>query len=360
MTALVTADVHLNDLPRDSYRWDILPWLEHEGFRLKVDIIIVVGDVTDAKDRHSAKLVNRLHDFLRKSANQWIFVTGNHDFIDPGCPFFGFLDSLDNVRWIREPIVLELPVAADYTRTLLLPASKDWEAVWPAFIKRHNYPYIFLHGTFEGTLSETGFPLPGMPIDLFDPHRFGRIYAGDIHVPGNVAPRIESIGSPHRVRFGDKYRPRVVYIDKRQIVNLYPDTLMRHTIEIRRIADLKKFTEEGPDEIIARDQVKIRVKIKRSEFPEWRNIRNDIQEAAEALGWEVAGVELLAFAAARQRLDEDEPVGAANGSHYKSPRDYIVAHAAKHDLKGPALDVGLKLFEEAANKGGKQSRRTSA
>jgi 3',5'-cyclic AMP phosphodiesterase CpdA len=336
MTSLVTADIHLDDVPKNQYRWGILPWLESEGNKREVDLIFVVGDVTDAKDRHSSRTVNRLFEFLANSANQWIFVQGNHDFYDPEWPFFGFLDHLENVRWIREPKIMNLPVGKVYTKTLLLPATKEWETVWPPFLDKGKFPYVFLHGTFEGTLSETGYPLPGISKDFFDLDCVGRVYAGDVHVPGAVIPRIESLGSPHRVRFGDSYKPRVVYIGQNSIADLYPNMMMRHVVIVRNPDDLSKYPEVEPG-----DQVKIRVKIKRSEFPEWVKIRSTIGNAATALGWEVHGIELLELAPARRRLEEP---GVESDTSHKTAREYLLDFATAQNLKKSVIDTGLRLL----------------
>src|SRR5271156_1934363 len=120
MTSLWTSDIHLDGSPKNSYRWDILDWLETTALARKVDFIGINGDLTEAKDKHPASVVNRVVEFLAKSKNQWVVNTGNHDFIDPITPFFGFLRHFANVRWIRKPTVIKLPVAGEMTPTLIL------------------------------------------------------------------------------------------------------------------------------------------------------------------------------------------------------------------------------------------------
>lgn len=341
MTSLATADLHLDDTPRNQYRWDILSWLENKATQLSCDLILVVGDLTDAKDKHSHRIVNRLVDFLHGSANQWVFVTGNHDYVEPSKPFFRFLDHLENVRWVVKPTRMKLPVALDYGETLLLPATADAEAEWrPLLNVKVLYEYVFMHGTFAGTLSETGYELPGLRRDFFDMTKIGRVYAGDIHVPGVVAPRIESLGAPYRVRFGDHYEPRVVHIGKRDIRNLYPKLLMRHVVEVRNTDDLDKY-----DEVLSGDQVKIRVKLKRNQLVEWKRMRREIYDAAGKLGWEVCGIEPMKITSSRQRLND---VPEPQPGQFRSAEEHVAAFGEKHNLKKRSIDYGLQFLPHAA------------
>src|SRR5579859_846583 len=223
MTSLWTSDIHLDGSPKNQYRFDILPWLENTALAKRVDFVGINGDLTEAKDKHPATLVNKIVEFFARSKNQWVLNTGNHDMISPDCPFFGFMNNLENVRWIRKPTSLKLPVAADYTQTLILPATKEWDTLWPPFFEGNkSYPYIFVHATFDGTMTETGIRLSGIPTKLFPKKQYGRILAGDIHMPGEIADRIDYIGAPHRVYFGDTFTPRVLWISKAEIFDMYP------------------------------------------------------------------------------------------------------------------------------------------
>ena len=340
MSAILTSDLHLNSRSKDAYRWQILPWLDEKAHRRSVDLIIVTGDLTDDKDRHAGSLVNRIVEFLHNSKNQWVFVSGNHDYFDPNSPFFGFLNCLENVRWITKPRIMKLAVEDDYTRCLLLPATKEWATEWPQFfeVQENTYDYIFMHGTFEGTLSETGYALPGIPLSFFDPKRYGRIFAGDVHVPGKIGDRIESIGSPYRVRFGDTYTPRVINIsDKGEQVDLHPNIPSRHVLNIRRPEDFDKF-----EEVCEGDQIKIRVRMKLADMIDWRNTRKEFQVAAERRGWFVHGIEPIA-APVRRRL-EDKPEEGSR-PNYKSPEDHVRDYVGRMKLGQPDLDFGLRLLQ---------------
>lgn len=334
MTSLWSSDLHLNEVSRDQYRWEILTWLEKRALELGVDFIGLGGDTCDAKDRHPASLVNRLTDFFGKSSAHWVILVGNHDYIDPNTPFFRYLDHFENVQLIYEPTVLHLPVADKKTSTLLLPASRDWETLWPPNFE-NQYDHIFMHGTFAGTTSETGFVLPGIPVEFFGQANFNQLYSGDIHTPGVIADFMEYIGSPYRVHFGDVYQPRVLHIGKSKTVDLFPEMKSRHVALVRGPEDLENFEEVRPN-----DQVKIRVRLKRAELPEWRKIRAMVLAEAEHLEWEVCGIELLEVTTTRHRPGE-----TLSDNTRKSPEGYLRDYAEKQKWSKPIIDFGMTLLK---------------
>lgn len=337
MTSLWTSDIHIDGSPKNEYRWSILPWLEKTALAKKVDFVGINGDLTEAKDKHSASVVNRVVEFFAKSKNQWLINTGNHDYFDPDCPFFGFLRNFENVRWIRKPTSIKLPVAADYTQTLILPSTKNWESWLSFFDDGKSYPYIFVHATFNGTPTETGHVLSGVPVNFFPRQQYGRIFAGDIHMPGTVTRRIDYIGSPHRVYFGDTFEPRVLWITKKEIYDINPPGIKRYVVVIRRQSDLEKF-----EEIVPGDQVKIRVRLRRSDFPEWMKLRRDLASEAGKLGWDVRGIEIAELLASRQRLHGDT-VEKAHTKHL-TPQARLLAFAESRSFSDAETKFGLSLL----------------
>jgi UDP-2,3-diacylglucosamine pyrophosphatase LpxH len=57
MKAIITSDLHLTDRPQDEYRWGIFPWLVNQSKELEVENLFILGDLTDFKDKHSAKII---------------------------------------------------------------------------------------------------------------------------------------------------------------------------------------------------------------------------------------------------------------------------------------------------------------
>ena len=60
MSTLVTADLHLNNNSRDSYRHAFIGELIELIKAHKVDTLLVLGDLTHEKDCHNAELVNAI------------------------------------------------------------------------------------------------------------------------------------------------------------------------------------------------------------------------------------------------------------------------------------------------------------
>ncbi|MEE8113134.1 MAG: metallophosphoesterase, partial [Nitrososphaerales archaeon] len=102
----MVSDLHLSDKADDEYRWQIFEFL-HGYYAMTEDKnLIILGDLTDEKDHHSAKLVNAIADeilTLRDKGMEIFILKGNHDYIDPACPFFDFLDSYEYVNYITWP-----------------------------------------------------------------------------------------------------------------------------------------------------------------------------------------------------------------------------------------------------------------
>ena len=93
MNSLVTGDWHFSDNPRDDYRHAYMKKLMRLIKRKKVNNLIVLGDLTEEKDRHSAWLVNQvvLHFAELSQLCKIYILRGNHDYVDPDTPFFSFL-----------------------------------------------------------------------------------------------------------------------------------------------------------------------------------------------------------------------------------------------------------------------------
>ncbi len=89
------------------------------------------------------------------------------------------------------------------------------------------------------------------------------------------------------------------------------------------------------------DQVKIRVRLKRSEFPEYRKIRSEILAEAEGTcGWQVCGIELLEMTTVRRRLDEPQ----VQDELAKTPEQYIRDYATAQKWREAEIKFGLKLL----------------
>src|SRR5579862_4070873 len=137
MSAIITADTHFDDKPLNEYRWRLFDWLAQQ----KADELLVLGDTTDAKDRHSAPFVNRFYNAIMKLENHFriIILKGNHDYVDPDHPYWEFIGTSSDIRFIKSLEVLKLSIGS----ATFVPAGAKWGS-----FKLHQTDYLFTHATF--------------------------------------------------------------------------------------------------------------------------------------------------------------------------------------------------------------------
>ncbi len=209
MTTLITADLHLSSNPRDDYRWifvnDTLPRLIRKH---RVTKLLILGDLTEVKDNHGSRLVNRIvermHE-LSRMVNPLIILRGNHDY-KPGFPaFFSFLDRFSRILWIDG--------LTEHGDNLLLPHTHDWQRDWAPYmvdgVFRPGFRRIYAHQTFDGARVSRMRTMRGIPTSIFSDST--RVISGDVHVPQD--DKVSYVGAPYTVDFGDDYEPRVLLID---------------------------------------------------------------------------------------------------------------------------------------------------
>ena len=283
MTTLITTDTHFSDHPRDAHRFDLFPWLAKQVEEHEVDRILFLGDLTEEKDHHSAKLVTKLTEalyWLACKTEEIFILRGNHDCVDPAIPFFGFTNHMADGH---------ISYVADYSRlnsfnSLFLAHSRDPDKDW-ADIDFSKYDYAFVHQTFDGAEAENGQQLSGISTSRVKGIK-RQVFSGDIHVPQTIG-KVTYVGAPYHIRFGDSFEPRVILLDEEtgKTQDLHFPTKAKHLIEVKCAADLDDLdgVEEG-------DQVKIRVMLAREELVGYDALRREIKAYAEELGLEVYGV----------------------------------------------------------------------
>ena len=268
MSLLITSDIHLTDKDRDNYRWGLFPWLKEQAIKHQPEAILFLGDTTDSKDKHPAKLTNRLVEAftdLTTVTNQVYVLRGNHDYIDPETPFFKFLSHIPKLTFVMEPTRFSLFInKIGY----LAPNQRIFE--WLPEYKEADY--LFCHQTFQGAKAENDSELDGIKLEETKNIK-GQIISGDVHVPQTLG-KVIYVGSPYHVHFGDRFLPRVVLLTPEKIQNLFYKTISKHTLRISNPEDLKELKlKKG-------DQVKIEVSL--DDIVDWevykKSIRNYCQE----------------------------------------------------------------------------------
>lgn len=335
MNALLVSDLHLTALPRDEYRWFLFDWLHKEISRRGVSHLIILGDLTEAKDFHSARLVNRIVDALSLLTpdsdvrrTRIVVLRGNHDGTDPGCAYFRFLRNLPGIDFIETPFLTKI----DGTRVLFLPhtrnAVEDWKAVG-----MRDAELILMHATMSGSVAENGQPLDGVSPEVLRNARPGiPIYSGDVHVPQQIG-RVVYIGAPYPIRFGDSFRGRAVLLTDGKESTLPIPSIQRRIITAGA-AGVSAAALKG---LGAGDQVKVRLRLDAAEYGDWPRAKANTIRACEAAGVELCGLELERTAAA--------PLPAAKPSAQRTPAAVLTEYCTTNKVPQAVAALGHQLLK---------------
>lgn len=331
MTTIQTADWHLSSKSRDEYRWKLFDWLLEQ----EADELLVLGDISDQKDRHDAVFVNRLYYETMRLEQKFrvIYLVGNHDFSSSADQaFFRFLGDSSDIAFISELTELKLSIGS----SLFVPALTPWTFKIP------KVDWIFTHATFSGAKAETGRSLTGVdPAVVADFE--GKIWSGDIHTPQKLlGGKIEYVGAPYHVRFGDEFKPRLVRVARSgggwATTDLHFPAPRKRTLYITRPEDLD---EEDADK---GDHVKVRCVLRRAEYDKWRSYREQISKMADDRGWLLFGSEPIPV-----ETPAANSVLASEGEEFEltsaDPVEIVTAYAKRHKASDAYLRAGLDVLK---------------
>jgi predicted phosphodiesterase len=269
---LVTSDLHLNDNPRDQYRHRFIEWLAKTIEKLKPSELLILGDLTDEKDRHNAWLTNIVADHIHKLASLCpvTILRGNHDCINPNEPFFEFVGKIPNVTFVTHPTEIENELG----KCLFLPHTRNHDKDWKSVLKK-RYRWIFAHNTFAGAKIGPR-TMEGIPPEVFaGQHADLRVISGDIHNPQEF-DAITYVGAPYTCNFGDKYNPRILSLnDGKAIKSIAVSGPQKRLLEVKSLTQLKSSVfNEG-------DMIKVRYTLDSSNYDKWNSIKQEIRKWGE-------------------------------------------------------------------------------
>lgn len=304
---LMVSDLHFTDKPKDEYRFSVFPWIKEEARKRNIKSLFILGDITDEKDNHSNRLINRIIDnYADLVENDFSIFTlmGNHDYIDEKVPALRHLNHFMNCAFIHTPRAYKL---AD-KNLLFLPHSKhplkDWVNLKNITIPPQEADYIFMHQSVSGSLSSSGQEMEGIPAVYFKIQGFnGHVYSGDIHVPQTLGRHITYVGSPYHVHFGDNFTPRGMILDLKTGVteDIYLTGVPKKvTVVINTPEELESL------DLISGDQVKVRVQIKKHDLADWKDYRDKVKTICQKLRLDLHGVELLLVEDEKEEADGKE------------------------------------------------------
>ncbi len=332
MKALITSDVHLTDRDRDEYRWKTMAWVADQCTHNIVDELVICGDLTDEKDKHSSVLVNRLVEQLHaivESGVQVRILIGNHDYIEKTQPFFSFLKLMGGVSVYDKP--------ADVGTARYLPHSRKPLEEWK-FKTWRKSGVLFCHQTFDGAKVSADYEMKNELSNIFFTEKGfnGIAISGDVHVPQRCGD-IVYCGSPHPVTFGDSFTPRVLLLDGSSLTSIKVPTIRRWTLDIYGANELRDTPglQKG-------HQAKVRVHLRRRDFPSWERIKDEVEEAADEMGLQLFSLEMHERRTRKRILMEDK---TAKADPRRAPVEQLKEFADVRGYEEGVKSRGLEILE---------------
>ncbi len=368
MNWTLTADWHLTADPDDEYRWGLFPWLREKIRGVTYDpafgqygsggVLFVLGDISQNKDYHPSRFVNRVCDELimtyRSTGLTYIVILGaNHDGLGEEI-FFRFLRHHPFIHYITKPEVK----VYDGKRIALLPHTRTPERDWKDLpLRRGDVEYVMAHATVSGAQTESGYVLRDDPradapsgngASLLTRLRLGleivgesRVFSGDIHVPQRIGT-LEYVGAPYPVRHGDDYKGRVINLSNRGHREEW------HYPSIRKA----KITASNLDELSLRgirlrrgDQLKVELALPKSERHSWHQLKEGVQKWCDARGVKLKGCELTA--PRTLRIGSQSSTGSSQPTIRISSDEALAQYLKKSKVDDSTASVGRQLLRKA-------------
>ena len=290
---VLCSDLHLTDNPADEYRFGLFPFLiecaENDLPAKGERRLFILGDLTQNKDRHSAKLVNRIADSLCSlimfgAYTEIIILRGNHDGVDDSVAYFDFLNYVPRIRVITKPCIEVI----DGKRVALLPHTRKPKEDW-ALIEFTEAQYIFMHATAEGAIAESGTALTGDQNIKFLNDYNAKIYSGDVHVPQRCGA-ITYVGAPYHIRSGDDFNGRVIVIEH----GIVSKTTEWHysTLHKPKLTVGTKGIPVFGSGVRAGDQLSVVVSLKQEEVHQFQAVNDKVRAWCDQHKVTLTGVEL--------------------------------------------------------------------
>jgi hypothetical protein len=240
-----------------------------------------------------------------------------------GPAYFELLNTrIENVHYVTKPT----PVG----NVILLPYTADPIADWHG-IDWAEFKAAFLHVTPDGAISESGFQLSGRALPKFP--KSLKLYTGDVHNP-QVIRGFTVVGCPHPVKFGDKFQPRMLFLNENtlDIAEEIPiDTVRKLSVEINSLDDLRALqSRQG-------DQVRVRINLSSSDIDHAGDIEREVAVWAKSSGVTLTSTEIIVETSFLR--DSAEPDA--------DPEELLRQFASEDGISTELLDLGIELMREA-------------
>lgn len=333
------ADFHLEDNPLTEYRWKIFPWIKETIKDYEIDELIILGDLTEKKDKHNANLVRRIvENILAISFSTKIHILcGNHDYINT--PFFSFFNEITkNIIFYDEPDV--------YKDSLVFIPHMDNDCFVRYLNNFSRYKegnnYFFIHQEISGIKLPNNHTLTsGVSKEVFNDVNVP-IFSGHIHQPMKVG-KVEYIGAPYPIYFGDNnYSGRAMLLDtdakKSKSTYIIPSYIMsRWLISIDYIEGMNIKKELGKYKLSSEEQAKIRVYISRDSLHLWESIKKEITDYCNKEHIVLVSVEMM---------QKDDKVEVSDKEvQTLDIKDIIKKYAKKEKLDLDYIETAIRIVK---------------
>lgn len=335
---LLVSDLHFTDRPADMYRFKIFEQIIELSNKHKLTDLIVLGDLCEMKDFHSSRLVNCIVDGfygIRKRCiiNNIFFIAGNHDYVNKAQPFFHFLRRMPWASFYTEPTFVER--GKEYW--LFLPHTRDSDEDWNG-VKMPSATHIFLHGTMNGAVSETGQKLEGISPTWFKGLE-SKVFAGDIHVPQKVG-NVEYCGAPYHIRFGDNFQGRALALVDGKKIECPLDNIRKLTFRLEG-NDFDKACAAMTKELKKGDQVKALIVLPESQLGEWTERKNICSKLCEEKGATLMKVQLERHAKDCMGIETKESTLKLK---VRTPKESLTQFCRSNNIDDTLTEIGHKLL----------------
>lgn len=329
MTVLIATDLHLTDKAKDAYRFGIFDFLARQREKHNASLILILGDLTDQKDKHSSKLVNAVVDGLKKLTSvQVIILMGNHDYhADPTNPFFKFLSNMHHIKFLTKPEM--------HYNMLFLPHFHD-QKEWNKFRWDKRPSFAFIHQTVTGAISESGQRLDGFSLKPLKRLKCP-VYGGDVHKPHTVEP-VTYIGPPYHVKFGDNFEPRCVILNEGTgaTKDIHFKCPRKWSLKIRDIQEIEFDHRLKPG-----DQVKVELELTREEVVEWTVLKKRLVDMLKDLKLESFGIELKVNKSTKRKKEKED----GKVVKQRAPSEVLGSFCNYEKLPKNIRKAGMKLLQ---------------
>ena len=336
MSLIVTADWHLSDQARDFYRHDTIAAIPDIIKQKRASGCLVLGDLTEEKDRHSAWLANKVVEHLEAIGKPTLVLYGNHDGVSGLLAFFEFIGKIPGLTWVKnvtDARDLPSPWPELLGKCLLLPHTRDYEKDWFG-IDFSAYPLILAHNTFAGSDVGHGRKMDGIPTSVFP--KTSRVLSGDIHVPQSIGP-VTYVGAPYHVDFGDDYHARLILLEhEKRLVSV-------KSIALGDRPQKRLVTLDGPQDLKRRcnanrgDILKVRVRL--DDYADWPEVKKQVLDWGGKYGYVVhSTVPILSKKKTKTNHTHAQQTA-------RSDKEVLEEFSERHGLDARTTKVGTRILE---------------